>query len=86
MDAIEVRLTGRGVVVGEDVRTDAEIKADCGLCGRSVEAVASVAAPGAADAYACPDCLRARLDALSVARWRLRSDTEGHLPWGKVTS
>lgn len=80
---IEVRIGGRGRVVGGEVEESERTRAACSLCGVEVEAVASVGAPDAA-AFACAGCLRERLDALSVARYRLRGPGAG-LPWGKVS-
>jgi len=77
---IEVRIGGSGVVSGDEAKPDAATEARCSLCGAKAEAVASVAA----DTFACADCLRARLEAMSVARWRLRDPSPG-LPWGKVS-
>jgi hypothetical protein len=48
---------------------------------REVEAAAALGE----GTSACAACLRDRLDALSVARFRLRESRSGSLPWGKVT-
>lgn len=82
-DGIEVRVAGSGVVRGDEIAPDASTEARCGVCGQERGAVVSVSG----GVYACPDCLRARLDALSVARWRLREATPGAsgLPWGKIS-
>lgn len=85
---IEVRVNGRGVVCGDEEWEDHAVVAQCVLCGREVEVAAAVDPPEEEAAkFACPDCLRRRLDAISVAKWRLRMPSEGGgLPWGKVTS
>ncbi len=78
---IEVRVAGRGVVRGDTVEGGEETKATCAACGRESDAVASIA-----KVFACADCLRERLEAMSVARFRLRADGQsGPLPWGKVS-
>lgn len=79
MAVIEVRWSGRGVVRGEDAVADGAMQAACGGCGASAEPVASVGG----DLLLCSSCLRVRLDAISVARWRLREDTGRGIPWGK---
>jgi hypothetical protein len=85
-NTIEVRVNGRGVVCGNEEWEDHAVVARCVLCDREVEVVAAVDPPEQEAAkFACPTCLRQRLDAISVAKWRLRSPTEGGLPWGKVT-
>jgi len=88
MVEIEVKVAGVGVVVGDEARLDAGTAARCDVCSADVGMVASV--PGAGGAIdACPDCLRGRLDAMSVARWRLQQqsgEAGGRLPWGKLTS
>jgi hypothetical protein len=86
MDAIEVRVAGRGTMRGEDAVEDATTRATCSLCGQEAEAVASLMLgdpPDIAPIYACASCLRSRLDALSVGRYRLKKPGAG-LPWGKV--
>jgi hypothetical protein len=79
--SIDVHVTGGGSIIAGELRTDAGVVANCSLCSGKVDASAALA-PGA---YACAACLRARLDALSVARFRLRESRTGALPWGKVT-
>ncbi len=82
---IDVRVHGRGVVRGETVVEDTGIAAVCAECDVEKEAVASVGTKGY---FLCADCLRARLDALSVARFVLRSDARSAptgLPWGKIS-
>jgi len=78
--SIDVHVTGGGTISGNDLRVDQTAKARCTLCARDVEAAAAIG-----DAFACANCLRERLDALSVARFRLRESRSGSLPWGKVT-
>lgn len=80
MAAIDVQVTGGGSITGGELRLDASTHARCSLCTREVEASAAIG-----DAFACAPCLRERLDALSVARFRLRESRSGSLPWGKVT-
>lgn len=80
MAAIDVHVSQGGSIVGGAVRPDAKLVASCTLCASEVESAASLG-PGA---FACAPCLRERLDALSVARFRLRESGSG-TPWGKVT-
>lgn len=78
MAQIEVRWSGHGVVRGDEAVKDAAATATCSGCGGTSDPIASVGG----DQLLCARCLRARLDALSVARYRLRDDTKG-IPWGK---
>jgi hypothetical protein len=80
MVAIDVHVSQGGSIVGGDVRPDPKLVARCTVCARDVESSASLGA----GAFACAPCLRERLDALSVARFRLRESGSG-TPWGKVT-
>lgn len=81
---IEVRVAGRGIVSGDTSQMDAAQIATCSLCGGEAEVVSSLAAhDGSTTLFACPACLRVRLDAMSVARYRMRDGGSG-LPWGKV--
>jgi len=80
MPTIEVHVSKGGTIVGSDLRVDAKVVARCTLCGKDVESSASLGA----GAFACAPCLRERLDALSVARFRLRESGSG-TPWGKIT-
>lgn len=80
MPAIDVHVSKGGTIAGGEVHTDAKIVAHCTLCDQDVESSASLGATG----FACAPCLRERLDALSVARFRLRESGSG-TPWGKVT-
>jgi hypothetical protein len=81
MAAIEVHVRHGGRIVDGELKPDAGTVARCDICAAEAEAVASVA-----KIFACAACLRERLDALSVARFRLRESSSGSLPWGKVTS
>jgi hypothetical protein len=82
---IEVRVGGRGIVRGDESTVNAEVKARCSLCNAEAETVASISPPGQTERYACPNCLRERLDAISVGRWRLRDAQSAGLPWGKLS-
>lgn len=84
MATIEVRITGRGTVHGQQANPDTDCNAVCSLCDTATDAVASVTTePGSV--YACKSCLRERLEAMTLGAWMLREDA-GTLPWGKVTS
>jgi hypothetical protein len=78
--SIDVHVTHGGSIVGGELRPDPGAIAKCALCRKDVEASASIGAGSA-----CAGCLRERLDAISVARFRLRESQSGSLPWGKVT-
>jgi hypothetical protein len=78
---IDVQVTGSGSVRGGELTTDPQTRARCTLCAKDVAEAASIGD----GAFACTVCLRDRLDALSVARFRLRESRSGSLPWGKVT-
>lgn len=81
---IEVRVAGRGMVRGDSVVPDTTVEAHCTMCGASAEAVVSLSDKDGKHAlFACPMCIRSRLDAMSVGRYRLR-EPAGGLPWGKV--
>lgn len=80
MSAIDVHVTGGGRIIDGELLVDAATHARCSLCAREVEASAAIG-----EALACAPCLRERLDALSIARFRLRESRSGSLPWGKVT-
>lgn len=80
MPTIDIHVSQGGTIVGGEVRIDAKVVARCTLCGRDVESSASL---GGGE-FACAPCLRERLDALSVARFRLRESGSG-TPWGKVS-
>lgn len=79
--SIDVHVTKGGRIERGELVPDADIVAHCTLCDRDVESSAALAGGG----HACAPCLRERLDALSVARFRLRESKSGSLPWGKVT-
>ena len=78
--SIDVHVTGGGVISNGEMRIDSTTHARCGLCARDVEAAAAIG-----NSFACALCLRERLDALSVARFRLKESRTSSLPWGKVT-
>lgn len=78
--AIDVSVTGGGIIAGGELRPDAKAVATCTLCSKQVDATATIG-----DGAACAPCLRDRLDAISVARFRLYESRSGALPWGKVT-
>lgn len=84
MSALEVRVTGRGRVRDGTKQVDATTRAKCDLCDAEVDAVASVTAE-AKGPFACKNCLRGRLEAITVAAWELRDPGQGGLPWGKVS-
>jgi hypothetical protein len=80
---IEVRVDGRGIVTGTEAREDTAIRAVCSNCGQTSDVVASLGgADGGAKMFACAGCLRERLDAMSVARYRMKEASPG-IPWGK---
>jgi hypothetical protein len=78
--AIDVHVTQGGTIVGGELNPNARLVAHCALCGQDVESAASLTN----GQFACAPCLRERLDALSVARFRLKESGSG-TPWGKVT-
>lgn len=80
MSGIDVQVTGGGSIRNGELKIDSSAHARCGLCARDVEAAAAIAGT-----FACANCLRERLDAMSVARFRLRESRTSSLPWGKVT-
>ncbi|MEW5852906.1 MAG: hypothetical protein AB2A00_29255 [Myxococcota bacterium] len=75
---IEVRVAGRGVARGDDLTMDPNTVAHCSVCGKDVDLVVSLTE----NTFTCRPCIRERLDATSVAGWRL-GEQKG-LPWGKV--
>jgi hypothetical protein len=79
--SIDVHVTGGGSISNGELRVDASAIARCNLCSRNVEAAVTIGPAGSA----CAACLRDRLDALSVARFRLSGSGNGSIPWGKVT-
>lgn len=80
MSGIDVHVTGGGVISNGAVKPDPKAVAKCTICSKDVDAAASIG-----DGTACAVCLRERLDALSVARFRLGGSGSGSIPWGKVT-
>lgn len=78
--SIEVQVSGKGSVKGQEVHADANLVATCGVCSKQVDLVVSITP----ELFSCRDCLRARLDATSVASWRLSQGDHTGLPWGKV--
>jgi hypothetical protein len=83
MAIIEVRVTGKGAVVDGQKSADLTIKASCDLCQQESEVVVSVSVSGG-QPFACKDCLRQRLEAMTVSSWMLREPSNS-LPWGKVS-
>lgn len=83
-EPITVKVAGCGTMSASALERDDATRAACTLCGAEAEAVASL---GPSGVFSCAPCLRARLDALSVARFRLREgqSERGGSPWGKVS-
>ena len=80
--SIDVQITSGGTVSNGAVKLDPTTAASCSLCGKKVEASVGIGP----DWTACAACLRDRLDALSVARFRLQeTGPSSRIPWGKVT-
>ncbi|TNF24206.1 MAG: hypothetical protein EP329_25445 [Deltaproteobacteria bacterium] len=82
---IEVQISRNGSIYGDDTFENASQQATCDLCGDTLDAVASIAQDGRGGPYACASCLRDRLEAMSVAKWRFRAAHKVGLPWGKLT-
>lgn len=80
--SIDVQVTGGGTISNGEQRADSATVAKCSLCASDVDACATIGD----GKTACAACLRARLDALSIARFRLSHSASGAIPWGKVTS
>jgi hypothetical protein len=80
---LDVQVTGGGTITNGELRPDPTAIARCSLCARQVDASVAIGH----GATACAPCLRDRLDALSVARFRLgpSPSRSSSLPWGKVT-
>ena len=78
---IDVHVSKAGRIQNGELTTDTSMVAKCTLCNKDVEAAAALDKTQ----YACANCLRERLDALSVARFRLTESSSRSLPWGKVT-
>jgi len=83
MVEIEVHVTGLGEVRNEVPAPDDTTVAHCSFCDRDVDAVASVT-PAGTGIFACKDCLRIRLEAMTVGAYLLKPKKA--LPWGKLTS
>jgi hypothetical protein len=81
MAIIDVLVSQAGSIVAGELRTDPSVVAKCTLCSREAESAAAIGGGG----FACAPCLRERLDALSVARFRLCEPRSTGTPWGKVT-
>ncbi len=82
MASIEVRVAGRGNVRDGKKSIDPSTKATCDLCAAETDVVVSVT-PEATGPFACKACMRARLEAVTVAVYELREGSG--LPWGKVS-
>ena len=80
MPDIEVRIAGKAVVTGDDLTEGPDVVAHCDLCDQDADLVAALVQ----GLYACRDCLRARLDAGSVATWRAKEPSDKGLPWGQI--
>jgi hypothetical protein len=78
--SIDVHVTRGGTITNGNLRADATVVARCTVCEKDVDASVSIGT-----GTACAVCLRDRLDALSVARFRLSESRTSSLPWGKVT-
>ncbi len=59
------------------------MQARCELCSTVTDAVVSVGAKGDSP-FVCKNCLRERLEAITVALWQFREPSKG-LPWGKIS-
>ncbi len=80
---IEVRVHGRGSVRDGEPTENEKTEARCGVCDSVVDAVVSVSS-GQSPPFACKNCLRERLEAVTVALYLLREPQKG-LPWGKIS-
>jgi hypothetical protein len=83
--SIEVHVSGRGRVRNGEKIDDADQTAHCDLCGHDTDVVVSTTA--AIDGpFGCRVCLRARLEATTLAVYLLQdSGNAGGLPWGKIS-
>lgn len=81
--SIEVHVAGRGRVRDGDKTNDTAQVAHCDLCDQDTDVVVSIT-PAGDGALACRDCLRARLEATTVATYLLHGGGGG-LPWGKIS-
>lgn len=80
MSSIDVHVSQAGSIIAGELRADPTTIAKCSICSRDVDATAAIGS-----LTACASCLRERLDALSVARFRLYEPKSSGTPWGKVT-
>lgn len=80
--SIEVRVAGRGSVRDGQKKVETGALAHCDLCASDVDVVVSVT-PDGNGPFACKSCMRARLEAITVAVYELREGSG--LPWGKVS-
>jgi hypothetical protein len=82
---IEVRVAGRGRVRDGQKTDDPGQTAHCDLCDSTSDVVVSTT-PASDGPYSCRTCLRSRLEATTIAVWRLQDDAgETGLPWGKIS-
>lgn len=81
---IEVRVHGRGKVREGNRVVDPQVKAECDLCGAVTDVVVSTTREGEPP-FACKDCLRHRLEAITIAMYELKDDAPSGLPWGKIS-
>jgi hypothetical protein len=81
---IEVRVNGRGSVRGGRPSDDPSVQARCDLCAATTDAVASVDAEGRGP-FACKNCLRERLESITVSLFVFKEPGEKGLPWGKIS-
>ncbi|MBI5493921.1 MAG: hypothetical protein HY904_02775 [Deltaproteobacteria bacterium] len=79
--AFEVRVAGKGWIKGRELVQDDRLIARCSVCGNDADLVVAMTP----EVFACRSCLRARLDAASVATYRFtESGPHTGLPWGKI--
>ncbi|MEZ4225726.1 MAG: hypothetical protein R3B13_32540 [Polyangiaceae bacterium] len=81
---VMVRVGGRGTVVDGIAAEDESVTAVCDLCGQSGDATVSVSKDGDAP-FACKNCLRERLEAMTLSLYLLAPGGNGGLPWGKIS-
>ncbi|MBK7579942.1 MAG: hypothetical protein IPI67_07015 [Myxococcales bacterium] len=81
---IEIRVHARGTLRDEQAAEDPSVVARCDLCGGEADAVASVSSSGAA-AFACKECLRERLELITVGVFSFKVAAKKGLPWGKIS-
>ncbi len=82
--SIVVRVGGRGSVWDGTATEDDSTESRCDVCQRNVDVTASVTSDGTAP-FACKDCLRQRLEAMTLASWQLTAPNRNGLPWGKIS-